>query len=128
MKVRLGFVSNSSSSSYIISYDPEEINITGLVKYNNRYSEEESRVNYIGIKNVAEHLKSWYCIDTYEQDDSDVEQYKQEFAQWASYVAMMADEVSAGKEVAYITVPYSDDDTLERLRNIDGIKFVKDFG
>lgn len=132
MKIRNGFVSNSSSSSYIISYYPDEVNIKGLLQYNNQYSEHVARVNYIGIKDIVENFKTWYDFDFsisksigYTEQEA-IESYKLEFAQFASYVALVADEVNAGREVAYITIPYGSN-KLEELREIDGIKFVKDF-
>ena len=124
MKIRNGFVSNSSSSSYIISYDPE-IDITDLIEYNREYSEDVSRVNYIGIRDIVEHIRTWYDLDCEQDVDSVIETYKHEFAQFASYVALISDEVNAGKEVAYITIPYGYVDNLDK---IDGIKFVKGFG
>jgi len=133
MKIRCGFVSNSSSSSYIISYYPDEINITGLLEYNRKYSESVARVNYIGIKDIVENFKTWYDFDFsiskelgYRAEET-MDSYKADFIQFASYVSIVADEVNAGREVAYITIPYNSDKMLEELRSIDGIKFVKDF-
>lgn len=133
MKIRTGFVSNSSASSFIISYDPDEINITGLLEYNRKYSESHARVNYIGIKDIVEHFKTWYDFDfkiSHEigyTDEEAMDSYRKEFAAFAANVAVVADEVNAGREVAYITISYNNNDKLEELHGIDGIKFVKDF-
>lgn len=128
MKIRNGFVSNSSSSSYIISYDTACTNIRGYMDYNKIYSESKAYVNAIGIKEIVDMFRQWYDIDIDCEckTQEEIEYHKEMFAKFAGNVANIAQYVEDGKELAYITIPYGDD-TLEKLREDDSITFVKSY-
>ena len=79
MKIRNGFVSNSSSSCFIIAYDPKVFDLS-----------KEKRVGKaratIGIQKVFEFYKNEYRIDDDWADD-EAEQHKNNFATFAAKFA-----------------------------------------
>jgi len=72
MKIRNGFVSNSSSSSYVIAYRQSEpcphcgrndIDIMSIIEQSEDNGDGETSVAAVGYDAVMEHLKDWFDAD-----------------------------------------------------------------
>ena len=117
MKIRTGFVSNSSSSSYIIKYS-KDIDIEELFpKSGNNYS-EDTQVNAVGIKAIVNYVKRNYYID--DKDYSNIVL----FAKICSVIDRADKE---GKQIAYVSVSYYDETTKKMLEEI-GSEIIYDEG
>ena len=79
MKLRVGFVSNSSSSSYIIALDEpkkckecgrSDADILDLIsKSTQDYGvSDDNEVNAIGLDNIKKYMKESWCLDDKEMD------------------------------------------------------------
>lgn len=113
MKIRTGFVSNSSSSSYVIAYTKpdvcphcgrSDVDIIKLIENSN--NNDDTYVSTKGYKEVLNDLKSWFLE---EEDD-----IKKEMKQLKS----------KDMEFAILFVSYHDEVTQELLENSKSIKIL----
>lgn len=130
MKIRNGFVSNSSSSSYVIAIkvtneacphcgrkDPDFLDVIDRAE---GYDSDRSHVNAKGIENVIEYWKtdkaSWFDEDGCKEILKKLEKYKYDVTDWT---------------VADIQICYHDD-TLKtifnNMRSSGNLKVIYDAG
>ena len=84
MKIRSGFVSNSSSSSFIIAVgEPNkcehcgrsDIDIIDMIN-NMSGGYEETEIEAVGKDNVLKHAADWWCDDIFKQLKQKIQDYK----------------------------------------------------
>lgn len=131
MKIRSGFVSNSSSSSYVIAYlDNEDVckhcgrsdpSIESLFSDERSYQEEYSAMYAKGKDEVVEELRDMFQVGEEYGDD-------EQTARFIKYSGMVVDKVEEGWEVAYTRIPYSDQHTLDVLQSSKNVEFIIDWG
>ena len=148
MKIRSGFVSNSSSSSFVIAYklqDPCEhcgrgdTNIfSAYESRHDRYS-DDTYVRAKGLSDILESLKGWYGIDS---DDDDylaklspkdykdhLEYKKDQLERFMGVSSRISKQVDKGYEIIWMNVSYSDEEVFRELLGTMGdAKIVEDWG
>lgn len=110
MKIRNGFVSNSSSSSYIISFDNMSKKQLERLFVNAYHSGEDTRICVFGMNNVIDELYRNHCSNDYNTT--------QDLAYFYKKVIMLDSNVKHGQNVARINISYGDD------RSQDNLSFV----
>ncbi len=105
MKLRNGFVSNSSSSSYIIKYD-KDINLEDIIPREKEGYGDDTHFDSIGLKDTVKYLRFLYNED-----------YRS-FIYFAKYCSEMCRAVDAGLQVAFITISDYDTKTRNMLKLI----------
>lgn len=131
MKIRSGFVSNSSSSSYVISFE-KHIDLEDYFP-NKSYHGDRTYVGPFGIEDVFKELKCWYGIGreyngssiTYSYSDF-LASYKRQFIRFCGLMSSIAREIDEGKEVAIINVAFGDDNGSINLNSND-INIIESF-
>jgi len=129
MKIRNGFVSNSSSSSYIIAFD-------GLDRSDLRklfHGGDSTSVDAVGIKEVVNSIKEWYGIDIDEGDwwePEDAEEDRQynydQFVRFAGLTSRLAKVVENGDDVALVCISYGDDNSHYNLNSV-AVRIIESF-
>src|SRR5271157_7065 len=122
MKIRNGFVSNSSSSCFLISYDPKVIKLEEWAGHKNNYW-----IDGVGIVNVAKEFQPDPNNFDFDFED-DQKEYKCMFTEFYAVMALMADEIHASREVALITLSDDNMEIYNKLRDSKDVKIVKDLG
>jgi hypothetical protein len=131
MKIRDGFVSNSSSSSFIIAYkvgDPcshcgrSNIDMSDIIKkvnYNNSVDVEAEGIDEIQnkMREIYEEELS-YCHDK--------KSHVKEFAKFMKYCAKLAEFVDDYKLI-WVTASYSDSEVIEALMSAVKAKRIIDW-
>jgi hypothetical protein len=120
MKIRNGFVSNSSSSCFIIAYDSKKFDPLAQQGF------KRAKMFAVGVQDVFEFYKQEYQID--EDWSHDIEQYKQNFATFAAKTAKFVTAADNGKEVACLIVSDNDIDSFDLLNDTSCIEILDDFG
>ena len=129
MKVRSGFVSNSSSSCFLISFTTN-LDIYKLFKETNYNNGEETYVSCVGADEVLEWAKDNIFDLHYEYTEGehwDWRKYRSKEANKFMVLARdIAQEVKEGKQIASISVDYNDSDAYKNL-DTEGIKIIRDW-
>lgn len=126
MKIRNGFVSNSSSSSYIIAFDPS-INLDSLFVSGSSGGKQTS-VDAVGVEDVIEELKYWHGIgrevDYWSDDKEEAQRYAyDQFIRFAGLASKVAEAIDDGDDVALVCVSYNDDRSFNNLSSA-GIRII----
>jgi len=120
MKIRNGFVSNSSSSSFLIVFDKQYTASVyqdfGGKKHN--YS-DETYINAIGHNDVIEEFKDWYGLNG---DDAWGGGGPDDVARFYKRASQVAQHVEAGREVAIVNISYHDNDANDAIDNYEIIE------
>ena len=132
MKTRNGFVSNSSSSSYIVAFS--NMNRPDLKKLfiSNYYGDGGTKVNAVGIKEVINVIKERLGIGTDRsfvwgtQDEMDRYDYEQ-FIKFAGIASKIAKVVENGKNIALIQISYNDNNGAKYLNNKNIFDIIEEF-
>lgn len=123
MKIRSGFVSNSSSSSYILSVDPS-VNIQSFFPVKQKYNYDDTQLLGVGIKGVVRQ----YLADYYE-NIKDWDDRRTKFMMLSDlYQKLNALDQESKQYPNLIVVRIGDADrlTFQSLLNEPGIKLVWD--
>jgi len=128
MKVRNGFVSNSSSSSYLIAFN--NVNLEKLFTSEHNYG-DGTYVSALGVQDVVDYFKDRFGIgiDDYYKWGSEEEMerhYSEQFAQFAGMISKIAKVIDNGEDIAMVNISYGDDEGYANLKH-DSIKIVEDF-
>ncbi len=126
MKIRAGFVSNSSSSSYILAYKQgntcahcgrSDIDVAAVFRDKTRDYGDDTYIRAEGVQAVIEKLKEEYEDEiSYSRDTEEDREYKQrQFVKFASHSSKIAKFVDQGYNIMYINVAYSDGELFESL-------------
>lgn len=109
MKVRSGFVSNSSSSSFVIAYDGDskpcphcgrsDTNLLDIIRKSGDYDGEGS-VYAVGADEVLAHLEEDFFGDDYPKLKQAVD-----------------DASKSGKQVAYVSISYHNQGLADMIAN-----------
>lgn len=132
MKIRSGFVSNSSSSSYIIAFNNMNTDELEDLFVAGRHSGDQTSVDAVGVQNVIETMKEWYGIGVHEtykwgnEEEMD-EHYHKQFTQFAGLASRIAKAIEAGDDVALVCISYGDNKSSDNLRS-SGIRIIESFG
>ena len=131
MKIRDGFVSNSSSSSYIIAFKKErqtcphcgriDPDVETMFETNLDYNEEKPVIFSCGFEEVFNDMKNWFDIGN--------EQYPcvpKQFARFWKICFLMDDLAAEGFKVAHISIPYRDGHTFDILKSASNARIVFD--
>lgn len=123
MKTRNGFVSNSSSSSYIIAFDMD----LNELKNNfvpGSFSGDQTSIEAFGIDSVIAMLKHWYGISVEEKDifywgteEEMDEYYKDQFIKFSGLMSRVDRALHDRKNIAIIDISYGDNTSEENLRS-----------
>ena len=132
MKIRNGFVSNSSSSSYIIAFDG--LDRSDLKKL--FCGGANTGVDAVGIQEVVDSMKKWYGIgeagEWWDPEDAEEErQYKRQynhdqFVCFAGVISRLAKVVENGDDVALICISRDDNNSHDNL-NSRAVRIVESF-
>lgn len=130
MKIRSGFVSNSSSSSYIVAFD-SSVDLHSLF-VSGPFSGSQTSVDAIGVDDVIEELKDWHGIGVEQylwSDDEDKmqEHYYKSFIRFAVLASKVAKAIDDGDDVALVCISYGDDNSLDNLSSV-GVRIIESFG
>lgn len=128
MKIRLGFISNSSSSSFIVAFKQKERCLTCGRHFNNIIHQIE-RNNYEYINNevyaIGEKDVLKYILDLPEFPfiEHDIEENKKESSKY-DLANKVKDYVKKGYQVASISVDRCDDNLLEFIQNKENCEII----
>ena len=121
MKIRNGFVSNSSSSSYIIAFDISRDELERNFVPGS-FSGDQTSIEAFGIDNVIAMLKHWYGISREEKDifywgteKEMIEYYKSKFIRFSGLVSKIDRALSDRKNIAIIDISHGDRASDENL-------------
>jgi len=115
MKTRVGFVSNSSSSSYIIAFDTSrvldkcphcgrgDVSVLELIERASSSNRDDNQVEATGMANILAHIKGSYFDDFKLPEQVIVDMRNYEDKKW---------------KLAYISVSYHDDTIKDALENM----------
>ena len=127
MKIRNGFISNSSSSSYVIAYDTKLCDPSELFRSGECYSRDDTSVDALGLEDVFEDLKDWYEISDRDEDEEIIKYYHDRFIKFSSLMSKISRAVENGDGVAIVSISYGDDNAVDNLYS-DGIRVIESFG
>ena len=128
MKIRNGFVSNSSSSSYIIAFD-------GLDRSDLRKlfcGGADTGVDAVGIQEVVDSMKKWYGIGENKAlwnpaDKKEIDEYNwDQFVCFAGIISRLAKVVENGDDVALICISHDDNNSHDNL-NSRAVRIIESF-
>ena len=125
MKIRNCFVSNSSSSSFVIAYKNstdkcEHCGRTGGIDLPKILSVEggdfdETYVIINGISGVSDRLLENYQNEIGYLSKDDIEERKEEFIKYASDVSKISEWSKKGYNIIWLNISYSDEKMIRSL-------------
>lgn len=111
MKVRLGFVTNSSSTSYMIAYKTEELSEKNFLEM----FMEHFSYNIIKDEDSLKH----YFLDDYGYDDFN-EMLEEEGDRYNNYL----EKIKAGYCIAFLSVDYDNEEFMEFIEKLNDGKNI----
>lgn len=119
MKIRAGFVSNSSSSSYVIAIDPS-MSLEDLQERfpDRQCSGEYTEVDAFGVEEVYDRLCNWDILDYY-RDEKEWDYCRQVLTGLLGYAATISRVAEEGKNIAMVRVPYYDKEGYDALEDFE---------
>lgn len=121
MKVRNGFVSNSSSSSYLIAFerDIEEDVLREMFDPTGRSSGDGTYVKAYGIDDVMHFVKLWYIYDLMHKEGR-IYLYK--------LCSKIAKQIDSGKNVAWVNISHHNEQAHDIMNHSDNMEVLEFIG
>jgi len=139
MKIRSGFVSNSSSSSFIVAYKMQDkcehcgrsdSDLSDTFKKEDGKYYDETHLIAKGLKGITDKLREDYEDEaqSWESDTEDnSEEKKHAFVQFASQTASVSKWADKGYELMWVRVSYSDTEMFNSVLKTSGAEIIKDW-
>ncbi len=110
MKIRNGFVSNSSSSSYLIAFNKGDGH-TVTDAFSNNDSYDGTYIEALGYKEVVKELRIIYGLYDNNSGHSDMTW----LASFYNMVSKIAKQLNSNKDVALVQVSHHDEDANDKI-------------
>lgn len=127
MKIRNGFVSNSSSSSYLISFKNGEAckycgrkdaDLDLLFDNNSDYGGDETKIRTLGDKDTIEYFMDMYNIGSKDANSNEI-------IRFTHICSAIQNAISNGYNVAYVDIRYGDEKILDIISNSPNMKILE---
>lgn len=134
MKIRAGFVSNSSSSSYIISYpvrdkcdkcNREDFDIEQALENDQSRFYDETQVLASGLKAIIDKLRDRYDEEIlYYTDGDDPSYIRDEFINFMGMASKVARKHKDNNKMLWVRIAYSDYNMYDALCKAVGVDTI----
>ena len=125
MKYRKGFISNSSSSSFIISTKSDkekikvEIDLIEFIENCGEYGESGLTRIFRTENDILKYIKEYYCYDSIEEFIEDDEDQQEKINE-------MKQQINEGNIIICCDIGYDKTSQFKVLKNCKQIKFIQE--